>query len=98
MLNETSDEITRRHLGLPPRVFMYTVDQIATLFEVAEKDVKKRFLFYDKREPGIAPKTKMRAINIAPEGETPEWRVTERELVRYMRRQGIRFYERGYGL
>ena len=98
MANETSDEISRRQLGLPPRVFMYTVDQIATLFEVSIADVKKRYLFYDRREPGIAPRTKMRAVNIAPEGETPEWRVAERELVRYMRRQGIKFYERGYGM
>jgi hypothetical protein len=77
---------------------MYTYDQIATMLELDEKYVKKVLFFYDKREPGLTPKTKMRAINIAPEGERPEWRVTEREFIRYLRRRGLKFYERTYGL
>jgi hypothetical protein len=88
----------RDKIGLPPRIFMYTPDQIATMLELDLTYVKKTLLFYDKREPGLAPKTKMRSINIAPEGETPEWRVTERELIRYLRNRGLRFYERGFGL
>lgn len=60
--------------------------------------VKNTLLFYDRREPGLTPKTRLRAINIAPEGETPEWRVTERELIRYLRSRGVKFYETGYGM
>jgi hypothetical protein len=85
-------------IGLPPRIFMYTADQVASMLEVELKYVKSTLFFYDKREPGLTPKTKMRAINIAPEGETPEWRVTEREFIRYLRSRGLRFYERGLGL
>lgn len=88
----------REKIGLPPRIFMYTADQIATMLELELDYVKKSLFFYDRREPGLTPKTKMRAINIAPEGETPEWRVTERELIRYLRSRGLRFYERGFGL
>jgi hypothetical protein len=88
----------RESIGLPPRVFMYTADQIATMFELREEYVRKVLFFYDRREPGLTPKTKMRAVNIAPEGETPEWRVTEKELIRYLRHRGVKYYDRGYGL
>lgn len=88
----------RERVGLPPRIFMYTADQIATMLELTTADVRNRLFFYDRREPGLTPKSKMRAVNIMPEGETPEWRVTERELLRYLRSRGIKFYERGFGL
>lgn len=93
-----SSKPERDRVGLPPRIFMYTPDQIGTMLELDEKYVKTKLLFYDRREPGLAPRTKMRAINIAPEGETPQWRVTERELIRYLRHRGVKFYERGFGL
>lgn len=91
-------EPERDKIGLPFRVFLYTPDQIATMFSLTTEYVKKNVLFYDVREPGIRPKSKMRAVNIAPEGETPEWRVSEKELIRYLRNRGIKFYERGYGM
>lgn len=92
------NEPEREKIGLPPRIFMFTADQIATMMELSDVYVKKTLLFYDKREPGLTPKTKMRAVNIAPEGERPEWRVTEREFIRYLRSRGVKFYDRGYGL
>lgn len=88
----------RDRVGLPPRIFMYTPDQLAMLLELTEDYIRKRLLFYDRREPGVRPKERLRAVNIAPEGETPEWRVTETELLRYLRLKGIKFYDRGYGL
>lgn len=87
----------RDRVGMPPRIFMYTVDQIAGMLEAKESWVRKSLLFYDEREPGIAPKSKMRAVNIAPDGETPQWRVTEREFIRYLKRHGVKYYQRGYG-
>lgn len=86
----------RERIGLPPRMFFYTPDQIATLLEVEVEYVKKTLLFYERREPGLVPKGKMRAINIAPDGETPVWRVSEAALTQYLKAKGIRFYERGY--
>lgn len=87
----------RDRIGLPPRIFLYTPDQIATLLSLTEKYVRDTLLFYDRREAGIRPKNRLRAINIAPEGETPQWRVTENELLRYLRLKGLKFYERGFG-
>jgi len=88
----------RDRIGLPPRIFLYTVDQVAQMLSLTIPYVKNTLLFYDRREPGLTPKTRLRAINIAPEGETPEWRVTERELIRYLRSRGVKFYETGYGM
>lgn len=83
-------------LGLPPRIFFYTVDQIATLTELSSDHIKKKLLHYEGRSPGITPRGKMHAVNFSPEGEKPEWRVSEQQLVRYLKYLGIRFYERGY--
>jgi hypothetical protein len=83
-------------IGLPPRIFMFTPDQIATMLEVELSYVEKTLLFYEKRQPGVVPRSKMRAINVAPEGETPIWRVSEVTLIAYLKSKGVRFYERGY--
>jgi len=88
----------RERIGLPPRIFLYTPDQLATLLSMTEKYVRTKLLFYEMREPGLRPRHKLRATNIAPEGEAPEWRVTETELLRYLRLKGIKFYDRGFGL
>lgn len=88
----------RDRIALPPRIFMYTPDQLAQLLSLTEAYVRQRLLWYDRREPGIRPREKLRAVNIAPEGETPEWRVAENELLRYLRLKGIKFYDRGFGL
>jgi len=66
------------------------------MLEMDEKTIKRTILHYEGRSPGIAPRGKMKAINLSPEGETPEWRVSEQAFVRYLRSKGIRFYERGY--
>lgn len=83
-------------VGLPPRIIMYTPDQIATMLQMDEKYVRRKVLFYEEREPGIRPKGRLLARNLAPDGEKPEWRVSERELLRYLRHHGIKFYERGF--
>lgn len=84
--------------GLPVKVFLYTLDQIAAMLEVKVETLKLQMLHYDGRSPGISPKGKLRAHNIMPEGETPEWRITEREFIRFLKHKGIRVYQRGYGI
>jgi hypothetical protein len=88
----------RDRIALPPRIFMYTIDQIAMMLEVEEKYIKQNLLHYEHRSPGICPKSKMRAVNLAAEGDTPQWRVTENTLLGFLRRRGVRFYtpDRGY--
>ena len=82
--------------GLPPRIFFFTVDQISTLIELDEAYIMRNLLHYEGRSAGVAPRDKMKAMNMAPEGETPEWRVSEQAFIRWLKMKGIRFYERGY--
>lgn len=81
---------------LPRRAFLFTVDQIATLLSVEEQTVFRQYLFYEGRDVGARPKDKMVARNIARQGEKPDWRIAEREFMRWMRVKGFRYYERGY--
>lgn len=81
-------------IGLPPRVFLYTLDQIATMLEVPLPDLKKTYIHYERRSVGVPPGNRMRAHNIAPEGEKPEWRVSENEFVGFLKKRGFRFYNK----
>jgi hypothetical protein len=66
------------------------------MLEMTPDYIMKNMLFFEGRSPGICPKNKMRAQNLAPEGLTPEWRISEQSLVRYLKRNGVQFYTRGY--
>jgi len=81
---------------LPLREFMYTIDQIAYLLELKEQYVKERIIFYEGRTVGVPTRDEMVAVNVAREGDKPEWRVAERHLKRWMRFKGYKIYERDY--
>jgi hypothetical protein len=80
--------------GLPMRVFLYTLDQIATMLQVPVKSVRESYIHFEERSIGFRPHSKMSARNIAPDGEKPEWRVTEKELVRWLRYRRFKVYNR----
>jgi hypothetical protein len=87
----------RTVVDLPVRDFLYTVDQIAMLFEVPEETVLNSYLFFHGRSVGVRPKGKMIARDISPDdADKPDWRVAERELVRWMKFKGFRYHTRGY--
>lgn len=83
-------------VGLPPKPFFYTIEQVAYLLNLEERYVKNLLLHYQERSVGPCPRDKIYAVNMAPAGETPVWRVNERSLVSFMRFKGLRYYERGY--
>ena len=83
-------------VSLPTKPFFYTIDQIAFLLSLDEAYVRRTLLFYEGRSVGVRPKDKILAINLAPDGEKPEWRVNERHLIQYMRFKGLKYHERGY--
>ena len=83
-------------VGLPPKPFLYTLDQVAYLLSLDEQTLKNHYLHYEGRSVGAASRERIIARNIAPSGVKPEWRVAERELIRYMKFKGFRYYERGY--
>ena len=83
-------------LGLPPRVFLYTLDQIAFILEVDLARLKRAYVFYEGRSTGLPGRDKIPARNIAPKGETPDWRVSEPALIHWMKLKGYKLLARGY--
>ena len=83
------------NIGLPTRVFLFTLDQISVMIHVTEKTLTDHHIFFQGRSIGSRKKTLMVAINIAPPDEKPDWRVAEREFIRWMRVKGFKYYERG---
>lgn len=81
-------------IDLPPKPFLYTIDQVATLISVPMNGIKKH-LFYRGVDTGRSPGHLMRAIDISnPEDAFHDWRVEEAELVRWMRKRGVSTYRR----
>ena len=93
------DGLTRRDLALtnlPPRIFLYTLDQICAICTVKQATLEQTMVYFEGRSLGEKKKTMLRAHNIMPSEATPEWRVADTELVRWMKYMGFRFMERGY--
>lgn len=82
-------------IGLPTRPFLFTVDQIGVLLDLDVESIKRKYLFFDGRSVGTRRRDLMIARNIAPAGDDPEWRVAERELIRWLRVKGFRYYDTG---
>lgn len=80
-------------LGLPPRPFLYTLDQIADLISLDLPNLKRSHVYFVDVTPGTKPPGKMLARNIG-ERDRPDWRVAEEELRRWLRHKGFRVYDR----
>jgi len=86
----------RQKLGLPYRPFLYTLDQVATMLNIAEHSLKREgYLFFVGRQPGNPRPDELRVVNVAHGiADAPNWRVEERELIRWMKRRGFRYVDR----
>lgn len=84
----------RDRMGLPLRPFMYTLDQICSLTALTDQQLKDKFLHFEGRSVGPRPDHLMKAINIGPPKSKPDWRVEEREFIRWLRSKGFRIYDR----
>lgn len=87
--------LPRPEVGLPPRVFLFTLDQIAFMLNISERAVAQTYTYFEGRSIGTRTRDRMIARNIAPDDRAPDWRVAEREFVRWMKLKGFRYYERG---
>jgi len=90
--NNDSDE-TRRSVGLPPLVFMFTLDQVAAMLQVGEAKLKQHYLYYAHRSVGLQTPDQMYAVNVAPDGLPAEWRISQKEFVRFVKKKGFRLYD-----
>lgn len=82
----------REAVGLPPQPFLYTLDQIAQMLGKTKQTVAK-YLHYYGVSPGKCPEGKMSTSNLASVGETPDWRVADAELIRWLRYKGFKVYD-----
>ena len=81
--------------GIPTRVFLFTVDQLSVMLDLPDKYILENLLYLEGRSIGTAKRQLMQARNIAPADQKPEWRVAEREFIRWMRVKGFKYYDRG---
>lgn len=75
-------------LRLPPRTFLYTLDQIEMMLGCSRAQLQKH-LFLHGVMPGRTNKDLMVAVNLNPPGEKPDWRIKEGEFVRFLRYKGF---------
>lgn len=61
---------------------------------MSEKNLRQTYLFLEGVNTGVRPRLMIAAHNIHPQQpDKAEWRVSERELIRWMRAIGFRIYE-----
>lgn len=95
-IDPDATEKARQKVGLPIRPFLYTLDQIGTILNVTVPNLRQSgYLYFDGRQPGRALPDELRCVNIAhPQTDKPDWRVEERELIRWMKRKGFKYVDR----
>lgn len=65
------------------------------MLEINLDKLKREYIHYVDRSIGPRQHPLMEAHNVALEGQKPDWRVAENELVRWLRYKGFRIYHRG---
>jgi hypothetical protein len=53
------------------------------------------YVHLEGRTIGLPGRDQFIARNIAPDDKKPEWRVAEREFIRWLKRRGFKYYDRG---
>ena len=77
-------------VGLPAITFLYTMDQIAAMLGITQDQLTDRYLYYHMRSTGKQRPSQMRTVNIAQPEDKPDWRITQREFIRWLRAMGIK--------
>jgi hypothetical protein len=86
---------TGKTVGLPPRFFLYTLDQIAGMLNISLETLKASYVYFEGRSTYLKQSGQISARNIAPSDKPPVWRVLDTELVRWMRVKGFRYVQTG---
>lgn len=79
-----------QEVGLPPFIFLFTVDQIAGMLNIELSTLMVQYLYYAGRSSGRKASHQMDAVNIAPEDALPDWRVPAREFLQWCKRRNIK--------
>jgi hypothetical protein len=65
-------------VGLPVITFLYTLDQVASMLQMNVETFINKYVYLHMRS-GPFLRHQIRASNIAPEGEKPDWRIAQNE-------------------
>lgn len=90
MTGDTGINHKLKKVGLPNLIFMFTIDQIASMMNISEDTVSGKYLYYQGRSTGVPKKHHMRAVDIAPVDEKAVWRVSLEEFRKWLTRMGFR--------
>lgn len=83
-------------VGLPPRPFLYTLDQIAVILDVQQDRLERQYIYFEGRMTGVRSLRRLLARDMNPDPRfRPDWRVAEQELIRWMKLMGFKYYDRG---
>lgn len=85
-----------RAVGIPFKVFLYTLEQVADMLAVDVKSFSARYVHYDNRTPGRKKSDTFMARDISPLGEKPDWRIADNEVLRWFKSKGYKLVERGW--
>lgn len=69
---------------------MYTIDQVASMLSCTDSYIKNRIGYFQGRTVVSRTPDDLLFINIAKPTDTAEWRCTEKELLRYLKRKGFK--------
>jgi hypothetical protein len=89
----SAQRISGEKMNVPLRVFLWTLDQVATMLNVQLKTVETSYVYYEGRSTGPRSVHLLAARNIAKPGDPTEWRIAEAELKRWLKVKGFKFYE-----
>ena len=92
-MSEFDRDILDRSVHVPETEFLFTLPQVSTMLAVSRETLHNRMIHFGGRSIGKPQPRQMVAVNIAPNlTDTPMWRISEKELRRYLKVIGIPTY------
>jgi hypothetical protein len=82
---------------LPILIFLFTLDQMAGMLNMPLADFKVKHVYFHMRNTGRKLPHQMTARNIAPDGDTADWRIAHEEFRRWLLANGYRVHYGGAG-
>jgi len=79
--------LVERRIELPDRPFFWTTDQVALMLQVSESWLRQRSSYAGRSL--VTTRSMLRVVNMAEPDETPVWRVSHNELLRWLAHHGV---------
>lgn len=80
-------QINHARVTIPAHPFFYTLDQVALMMSQTPSWLRARIFFLGRSTTRKTP-TQLEAMNVAEPDQPADWRIDERELLRWLARLG----------